>query len=934
MLKPFLIILFFGCLLISGDLFGQSAVTGRISDKKEKTPLFGARILLTNPQDSTFRKGAYTTDDGLFRIEGIPAGSYQLVISLLGYSETTLDVDIEASQVKDLGVIALSTDVQLIDEITVGTKMIRVEQNGDTTAYNADAYKTNPDATIEDLVTKMPGITVENGVVKAHGEEVKKVLIDGEEFFGDDASAALKNLPAEMVAKIQVYDKLSDQAEFSGVSDGEDIKALNIVTRPGMNAGQFGKLYAGYGTDDHYLAGGNLNFFNGTRRISIIGMSNNVNQQNFSNEDILGVLGSDQSSASGGRQGRGGSGGTDNFLIGQQNGISQTHSFGINYSDKWGKKTKVSGSYFFNNSLNTASTFRNRNYILSNNAGQQYTENNGSESTNFNHRANLKIQYDINSNNSLTFSPRISVQKNNSLNHTDAFTMSNDTSLLNTLLNDKNNRSDGYNLSSDLLYRHRFAKKGRSFSTSLKGSYSTRSSATSQYSMNEFYDLAGDSTSLINQYTDALTTGYSFSSRINYDEPIGESGTLQFSYAPNYNVGVSDKRTNQYDAAFGEYRLLDTLLSSTFDNTTTTQRAGIGYRYKKGKSNFNLELNYDNTRLHNQQEFPVTELRTVSFNNLLPMASFKYDFSKTSVLRFFYRTSTRNPSVNQLQNVIDNSNPLSLKSGNEDLKQQYDHRFIARYNLTNTQKASSFFVYAIGEYNSRYITNATLVATADTVLQDGIILAQGSQYTQPVNLEGSWSVRSFISYGVPVSWLKSNLNFNLGGSYTVKPGLINNQINQSATTNMNSGLTLGSNISEKIDFTITYSINYNIVDNSTQQQSNNQYLIHNESVRFNWLPFKRVVFNTALYANAYSGLGSSFNQSVFLWNAGVGYKFLKQQQLEFRISVYDLLNENTSISRNVTESYIEDVQTQVLQRYLMATLTWNLKNFKGKDASR
>src|SRR5690606_9594038 len=198
---------------------------------------------------------------------------------------------------------------------------------------------------------------------------------------------------------------------------------------------------------------------------------------------------------------------------------------------------------------------------------------------------------------------------------------------------------------------------------------------------------------------------------------------------------------------------------------------------------------------------------------------------------------------------------------------------------------SSFFIYAMGEYNKRYIGTSTLVALSDTFIQDGILLAQGSQYTRPVNLKGSWNARSFISYGVPVSWLKSNLNFNAGASYSVRPGLINDQINTSATTNLNGGLTLGSNISEKIDFTIVYSLNYNLVSNSTQQQSNNSYLIHNGSVRFNWIPFKRIVFNTALYANAYAGLGGGFNQSVLLWNTGLGYRFLKEQQLELRLSV-------------------------------------------------
>lgn len=333
-------------LFLSTGISAQS-ITGMCTDSKSNQPLYGVKVLLSSATDSTFRTGSYTDERGVFHFSDLDPSDYTLHFTLLGYGEVELQADLRSSTSVDLGVVGMKT-LQQVDEVNVSTKMIRVEQNGDTTSYNVDAFKTNPDASIEDLVTKMPGITVENGVVKAHGEEVKKVLIDGEEFFGDDATTALKNLPAEIVSKIQVYDKMSDQAAFTGVSDGEDVKALNIVTKPGMNSGQFGKLYAGYGTDDRYISGGMLNFFNGSRRLSFIGLSNNVNQQNFSSDDILGVLGSESGSSSGGRRSRGGMSGSENFMVGQQNGISQTHAFGINYSDKWGEKTKISGSYFFN----------------------------------------------------------------------------------------------------------------------------------------------------------------------------------------------------------------------------------------------------------------------------------------------------------------------------------------------------------------------------------------------------------------------------------------------------------------------------------------------------------------------------------------------------------------------------------------------------------
>src|SRR5690606_16441108 len=344
----FIACLFALCFIFDG--YSQEVeLKGIVVDQKTKDTLSGARVMLLSIPDSTIVTGASTDDEGYYSIQVVP-GKYIVKVTLFSYTDELKQVDLQSPQTTlDF---SLKSDATLIQEVSVEAKAVRVEQIGDTTQYNADAFKTNPDATVEDLVGKMPGITIENGVVKAQGEQIKKVFIDGEEFFGDDVSAALKNLPAEIVSKIQIYDNESDQARFTGISDGNDAKALNIVTKPGKNQGQFGKVYAGYGYKDLYLVGGNVNFFKGTRKVSLIGMSNNVNQQNFSSEDILGLTGSGTTSSTGGRGGRGNMGSGENFMTGQQNGVSTTHSIGVNYSDKWGEKTKVTGSYFFNASSN------------------------------------------------------------------------------------------------------------------------------------------------------------------------------------------------------------------------------------------------------------------------------------------------------------------------------------------------------------------------------------------------------------------------------------------------------------------------------------------------------------------------------------------------------------------------------------------------------
>lgn len=893
---------------------------GKVTDKETSEAISGARILLLSPADSSIVTGTASDEEGFYTMSTRP-GKYILKVTFFSYHDYLLDVQLSGE--KNEKNIALTTNAKIIGEVNVEATAIRVEQKGDTTQYNAGAFKTNPDATVEDLVAKMPGITVENGVVKAQGEEIRKVFIDGEEFFGDDAAAALKNLPAEIVSKIQIYDNESDQARFTGISDGNEAKALNIVTKPGKNQGQFGKIYAGYGYPDLYLGGVNVNIFKGTSKVSIIGMTNNVNQQNFSSEDILGVSGSSSSGRGGGRGGA-----SENFMVGQQSGVSTTHSIGINYSDKWGDKTKMTGSYFFNASKNENTQKTGREYFISAQAGQLYDEDYSAVARNYNHRMNFKFDIQLDSLNSLVISPRLSYQGNDREQKTYGLTQDNQQSLINQIANSTFTNNKGINAGTSVLWRHKFMKVRRTLSVNLSGTYTNRNGENGQESSSWFYDaVAGDSLREINQFSDNYTNGYTTSARVSYTEPLGEYWSGELAYTPSFNVSNADRRTYSYDISTGLYSTMDTLLSNVFQNQTIGNEAGANVRYRKDKTNFQVGMNYQNNILLNNQEFPLDRNVKLIFHNILPNVRFKYDFSKTKSIQFNYRASTRTPSIDQLQNVVDNSNPLSLYSGNEHLKQQYNHRIFSRFNVTNIEKGSNFFVFLSGEMASNYITNSSIIATNDTLIEGGIELARGSQYRTPVNLDGNWNTRGYVSYGIPVTSLKVNLNFNVGGGYSVTPGLINNEVNKSQTRNANAGIVIASNISSNIDFTVGYTFNYNNAVNNRQNRANNEYFVQNVSARFNWIIRERLVFNTNYALNAYAGLGDGFNQTIMVWNAGIGYKLLKQKQLELRLSVFDILNSNNSIVRNVTANYIEDVESRVLNRYFMITATYNLRNF-------
>ncbi|MBS1773767.1 MAG: TonB-dependent receptor [Bacteroidetes bacterium] len=925
-------------LVLSNIVYAQTAsISGTIIANDDKNALAGVSVSVINTGDSAQKKGTVTDADGFFTIDNLKAGKYKIRISSVGFKPTEKTVTLGSNNVS-LGQITLQASSSSLKNVTVETKQIRAEQKGDTTEFNANAFKTHPDATTEDLVNKMPGISTQDGTLKANGEQVKQVLLDGKPFFGDDVNTAIKNLPAEVVDKIQVFDKLSDQAQFTGFDDGNSQKTINITTRQGKNNGTFGRVYAGYGTDDRYLAGGNINYFKGARRISLLGLFNNVNQQNFSTDDLLGVTGGSSGQNRGGFQrggggafgGRGGNqnfGGGDgagNFLVGQQGGIATTNAVGLNYSDNWGKKIKVTGSYFFNSSNTVNNTTLTRQYLTAQDSNITYNEKSTANQKNQNHRANLRLEYEIDSSNSIVLQPRFSYQINNSSSSlTGANTLPGDIPYGNTQTNNAA-KNDGYTFSNNLLYRHKFKKRGRTISLNINTQLNNKDGDGTYYSANQ---LPSD-TNIIDQRYDLKNNGYTLAPSLNYTEPISKKGQLQVNYSPSFTSNTSDKETFDKNTVTGEYSKTDTLLSNKYDNTYNRQRGGISYRYNNMKTSFNIGVDADYAELSGSQTYPHSFSLSKTFTNILPNAMFNRRYTNGKNLRIMYRTSTDAPSISQLQSVVDISNPLLLKTGNPDLKQSYTNNLIIRYGATNAKTAHSFFVFAYASYVNNYIGNATYIPRKDTII-NSIAVNRGSQISLPVNLDGNVTARTFATYGLPVKWIKSNLNLNAGFNYTRTPGMINYATNLLNNYAMNGGVTLSSNISEKIDFTLSYNGSYNIAENTLQTQSNNTYYSQTTSLRINWLPYKGFVLNTNLLHTLYSGLTQSYNQDYLLWNASIGYKFLKNRALEAKVSVYDLLDQNRAISRTVTETYIEDSYTNVLKQYFMFTLTYTLRNFKG-----
>jgi len=921
----FLTFTFLATIIVS-TIEAQS-VSGNIDDASTNTAISNATIKLSK-SDSSFNPILTVSDSkGAFIINKVAPGSYTLTITNIGYSTIKKMVTVIDQNV-NVGNISLSKTAETLATVVIKDNSAMKVVN-DTLQFNANQYKVNPDATAEDLIKKLPGVTVDqSGAVTAQGESVQKVTVDGRDFFGNDATATLRNLPSEIIDKIQVFDKLSDQAQLTGFDDGNTTKSINIVTKKDMRTGQFGRVYAGYGTDDRYLAGGNVNFFNNNRRISLVGLFNNVNQQNFSTADLLGVTGG------GGRGGGGQRGGSGrSFNVGQQNGIAGTNSAGINYSDSWGKKIDVTASYFFNSSNTHNNQFIDQQTINTADSSLYYDQQMLSDAHNNNNRVNFRMNYKIDSANTLLIASNLSYQTNNSTSFVNGINFMDEARLDTTskTVNDLTSDNHGYTISNEILYRHAFAKRGRSISLGINTTFNNRYGENYLNAFNDYFQ-SSKITDTTRQLSNPVSNVNNYSFNLVYTEPIGKKTQIQANYNPAFQISKADQLTHFYNDADSKYSILDSSLSNVFNNTYNTQNAGITIRNGDRNNMLSAGVSYQYSELKSEQTFPQSGQIDNTYSNFLANAFARFKFSSKSNLRIIYRSSVSPPSVTQLQNVINNSNPLFLSTGNADLQQQYSNRLILRYNYTNAAKSKTFFANVFLQSTNNYVANATYIAKKDSVLSPTVTLFKGSQLSKPVNLNGYFSARSFFTFGLPLNFIKTNLNWNGGIGYLRQPGMINNVNNVSNNLNYNLGAVLASNISEYVDFTLSYSANINTVKNTLQPNLNQNYFSSSTGLSANLLSKSGWFFNNNLSNQFYKGLiSSTMNQDYWLWNIAVGKKFLKNQDGELKLSVFDLLKQNRSISVNVTDSYIQNIQNQVLQQYFMLTFTYKLKNFgKGK----
>ena len=931
-------------LTTSAGWAAPTTIKGTVVGGDDGQPIIGAYVIINASAPDAAKRTSLTGTGGTFQVTSKEA-TVNVTISFIGYKNYYEEIT-PTGKIIDLGTIRLVPEAQVTETVTVTAKAPMAVVKGDTLQYNATAFKTNPDASSEDLLKKMPGVTTnDDGAVEVHGETLGKVYVDGKEFFADDPAVAIKTLPADVVASIQVFDDKSDESKFSGFDDGERIKAINIVTKSGVSSSVFGKVYGGYGTDDRYSVGGAANIFNSNQRWTILASRNNVNNHGFTLNDIASAM-------TGRRGGMGGGIDASQFTTNVRGGIQTTTMAGLNYQGDF-EKIKINGSYFFNNVNANIWQIVGREY-----QSQDLRENDTTRSMGYNyqHRANLRIEWNPNETNRIFFTPRITY----STNHGNSSSIS--MNLLNGLPNTSGDNRYAtqlgtYDASANLFWMHRFGKAGRTFSIGGSGGGSNGWGERTQESV---YGSISDDASLnasvaqtigltyneINQIGILDAPGYDLSGRVSYAEPLSKSSRLQFSYRFSYDESDSKKLsynlTDELESLDAIRDMItdlgldpDPVTSNLFNRDQSRHVATVGYNWvKKDKMTLNVSLNYQYSTLNDDETYPRTINSKYNFDAWLPRVRFEYNPSKMEHLNFEYRRTTSTPTVNQLQDLYDISDPLNVSVGNPNLKQSYTDRINIRYNRANPEKSNYFHLFARVNFIQNYISTHRRFLTEDMEI-DGTTIVKGAQLSSPVNLDGYISANLFSMYGFPINPIRSNMNIGLMYMYTRTPSIEDNVEYRTNSNRINLNLSLTSNISENVDFTLAYRPGLTFTtsrDQATQARQFDRYLRSDLSAFLNVFLWKGLFINAdATWRNSF-GTQASYSQHYALLNAGIGYKFLKYRQAEIRISGYDLLNQNRAFRQSTQSSYIQTTLSNVLQRYFMVSFTYKFDTRKGRSA--
>ena len=915
MQSPKLLLLISICLFCSFQSFSQqNKISGYITDTSSGKKLSHAVVSLIRTQDSILAKFTRTNEEGFFELKNIPQGKYIFMISYPGYAEYVDEVDINGDVALNKTVTIIPRS-KLLEEIIVQQKVSAIRIKGDTTEYKADSFKVDANSNVQELLKRLPGLQVNSkGEITAQGQKVEKILVDGEEFFSDDPAVVTQNLRANIVDKVQVFDKKSEQAEFTGVDDGQKTKTINLELKDDKKKGYFGKIEAGTDFDNYRTGKAMINSFKKKQKIAGYVIHNNTTfeglnwneQRNFgssSNDNMMvmedgGIMIWND--------------GGDEFANGQ--GLPVATTGGLSYINKWNKdKNSINGSYQFNDQNVTGRNGSITQSILENSSFTNTT----SEVFNTHrrrHKLNAIYDWNIDSSSSLKFKANGSFVTGQRENIFSGESFGDDGNMINKQSRTTNTQTDNRDFTSELSFRKRLKKAGRTISYTGNFSNNTKIGDGFLFSNNQFFDNTGAQTGEldIDQKKTNNERQQTIQNSIIYTEPLSKTWNLELTYKNSFGRNDAERNTLERPTPNDKHTDIVDTLSNHFLFRPTDHSGGFSFRFngKKivasfgtavGRTNFNLE------------ELNKREVRTIAFTNLLPRASIRFSPKKQKSFTLSYNGSTQNPTLQQINPIIDNIDPLNITVGNPDLKQAFRHNFSINMNDYKIIKSRNFYLSG----NFSFVNNAITNSNTLNVLT-------GQRTNKTINSNGNYNGNVWTMYGFEV-YKGVNLNFNANGNVSRFINEVNGIRNVSDNYSIGAGLGLGKWSDKWLSFNLNIEPRYNNSRSSINKGIITKYWSVN-AYPYIETKFKKqkLYFNLNGELNVYQKTSTFANQrNVFLLNSSLRRTFSKTDAFEVKLSVNDLLNQNLGIRRNINSNFISENTFQNIRRFWLLSFTWN-----------
>ncbi len=914
----------------------NAQVKGTLLDSATKKPLEHAvvgMVIKSNPADTTY---SFTDEKGQFRFDVVPASNFSIVIRHSGYHPVAKFVPVSKQErTIELGSFSLAYDAKLLKEVVLEAPAIVVKE--DTIEYRADAFKVKEGAVVEDLLKKLPGVQVDkDGNVTAQGKSVSRVKVNGKDFFGGDVKTATKELPANIVDKIQVIDDYGDQATVSGIKDGDPDKILNIEIKKDKNRGFFGRVTGGYGTEGRYQASFNGNYFQNNTQISVLANSNNTNTSLFNFNG-----GGNRGATSMMRQGMavmtdmGGMGQMNNMMQSgspsfggaiNNGGITTSNSFGFNYRDQWSKRISVYGSYSYNRrntsqlQYTTSQNFYDTASYVNNQDVNNHTKGNS-------HRFTFNFEYQVDSFNYLKISPSVNYSGNDA-NNRSVFDYYETTNNKYTKTSDGSNRnlnnSQAPNIAATILYNHKFRKRGRNFSASISLGKSNNNSEQDITNLSYQYVLPFAGPRNTFQFIDQENNNYNYGIRFTYSEPLNKYQSLDFSYTHNRSYSRNNRQTFNVDSASGA-KVLNTLLSNDYENDFYNNRFGVSLRTTKKKYNYTIGLSVQPVNLQGNSITKDSAYKTIRRASVFPIARLTYNFSRTKTFSFSYNGNATQPSFSQLQPVQDFSNQQNVSSGNPNLKPSMNHNLNFSYNNFNFVNGKVLF------------SNFTFSTIRNQIVNNTINRGAGRQLTIPENVNGYYNLLGFYVFSKPYKNRKYVLSLRGTANYNHNINLIDSTRNIGNNWIISQGFTFEYNYKDILEFGagVNYSLNdvkYNNKSDkliTTPKNSSSNAWTFSSNINLNIT--KTLVLKYDFDYTINSGLASNVSRNQAIMNASIEKQLFKKKNGIIRLEAYDLFKQNSNINRSVSANSIIDSRTNRLTRYFILTFTYRLQRFAGQN---